>query len=83
MPATKKPSAGNKKLGNRVIPAGKTQININVPDDTLAKMKAIADAEGIAYAEAYNFAFSSFISAYESKNGKVKIRPKGKGLEGL
>lgn len=55
----------------------------NVPSDVAEKMQAIANIEGVSYNELYNLAFVKFIEVYESKNGRVKIRPKGKGLEGL
>jgi len=60
------------------------QIGIkNVPVDIADKMQAIANIEGVSYNELYNLAFVKFIEVYENKNGKVKPRPKGKGLEGL
>lgn len=55
----------------------------NVPVDVADKMQAIANIEGVSYNELYNLAFVKFIEVYENKNGKVKVRPKGKGLEGL
>jgi len=55
----------------------------NVPADIVDKMQAIANIEGVSYNELYNLSFVKFIEMYENKNGKVKPRPKGKGLEGL
>ncbi|MGN6297939.1 MAG: hypothetical protein ACTHM7_14225 [Ginsengibacter sp.] len=55
----------------------------NVPIDVAEKLQAIANIEGVSYNELYNLSFLKFIEAYENKNGKVKPRPKGKGLEGL
>lgn len=55
----------------------------NVPSDIAEKMQSIANLEGVTYNELYNLAFVKFIEVYEAKNGKVKIRPKGKGLENL
>jgi hypothetical protein len=55
----------------------------NVPVDIVEKMQAIANTESVSYNELYNLSFVKFIEMYESKNGKVKPRPKGKGLEGL
>jgi hypothetical protein len=55
----------------------------NVPTDIADKMQAIANIEGVSYNELYNLSFVKFIEMYENKNGKVKPRPKGKGLEGL
>lgn len=55
----------------------------NVPVDIAEKMQSIANLEGVSYNELYNLAFVKFIEVYEAKNGKVKIRQKGKGLENL
>lgn len=55
----------------------------NVPSDIAEKMQNIANLEGVTYNELYNLAFVKFIEVYEAKNGKVRIRPKGKGLENL
>lgn len=55
----------------------------NVPLDVAEKMQAIANLENVPFNELYNLAFVKFIEVYETKNGKVKIRPKGKGLENL
>jgi len=55
----------------------------NVPVDIAEKMQSIANLEGVTYNELYNLAFVKFIEVYEAKNGKVKIRQKGKGLENL
>lgn len=55
----------------------------NVPVDIAEKLQAIANTEGVSYNDLYNLSFVKFIEAYENKNGKVKPRPKGKGLEGL
>ena len=55
----------------------------NVPIEVVEKMQTIANMEGVTYNELYNLSFVKFIELYEAKNGKVKLRPKGKGLEGL
>lgn len=55
----------------------------SVPSEIGEKMQAIANIEGVTYNELYNLAFAKFIEVYEAKNGKVKIRQKGKGLENL
>ena len=69
-----------KKENPELIP----QIGVkNVPADIAEKMQAIANLEGVTYNELYNLAFTKFIEVYEAKNGKVKIRQKGKGLENL
>lgn len=54
-----------------------------VPVAVLDKLQAIATLEGVQYNEIYNLAFVKLIEAYEVKNGKVKVRPKGEGLEGI
>ena len=54
-----------------------------VPAETFAKLKTIAAMAGVTYNEVYNLAFKKFIEIYEAKNGKIKLHPKGKGLEGL
>lgn len=60
------------------------QIGIkNVPDKVAEKMQAIANIEGVSFNDLYNLSFVKFIEMYENKNGKVKVRPKGEGLEGL
>ena len=61
-----------------------TQVNMkNVPVDLLEKVQTIASVEGLAFSEVYIVAFQKFVELYEKKNGKIKPRPKGKGLEGL
>lgn len=55
----------------------------NVPFEIAGKMQSIANVEGVTFNELYNLAFVKFIEVYENKNGKVKIRPKGKGLVDL
>ena len=78
---------GNKKAGSkfgvRSIPKDKTQINVNVKNEILAKIRTIGDTEGVTYAEIYNLAFEKFVQLYEKKNGKIKAKVKGKGLEGI
>lgn len=54
-----------------------------VPAAVLEKLQTIANLEGLSFNEIYNLAFLKLVEAYEAKNGKVKIRPKGKGLEGI
>jgi len=50
---------------------------------TLEKLQMIANLEGISFNEIYNLAFINLVKAYEAKHGPVKLRPPGKGLEGL
>jgi len=54
-----------------------------VPAITLEKLQTIANLEGLSFNEIYNLAFANLVKAYEAKNGTVKLRPRGKGLEGL
>lgn len=55
----------------------------HVPLTVLEKLQAIASNEQVQFNELYNLAFVKFIEAYEKANGKVKVKPKGKGLENL
>lgn len=54
-----------------------------VPVSVLEKLQVIANQEGVSYNQLYNLAFVKLIEAYEAKNGRVKVKPKGKGLEGI
>ena len=59
-----------------------TQVNIkSIPVDVLEKIQYIAVIEKVSYTEIYNKAFSTFIELYEKKYGKLKPKPKGKGLD--
>ncbi|KYP16623.1 hypothetical protein [Flavihumibacter sp. CACIAM 22H1] len=66
-------------------PEGETaQINIKVvPAEVVEKLKTIAFMEGVDYQEVYILAFTKLIDAYEAKNGKIKLKPKGSGLKDL
>ncbi|MEO6546557.1 MAG: hypothetical protein ABIN94_01105 [Ferruginibacter sp.] len=67
-----------------LTPGGETQVGVkNIPVLIMEKLQAIAGMEGVTYNELYNVAFANLVTAYEAKNGKVKPRPKGRGLEGL
>lgn len=70
-----------KKTGNRVIPKGKTQENFNIQIEILEKVKDLAHATNTSRAEVYYAALEKYIELYEKKNGKIKPRPKGKGLD--
>ena len=73
--------APNKGGGNpRSIPEGKSQANFNIPDDLLEKVKDLGHLEGVANTEIYVRAIERYIQQYEAKHGKIKPRPKGKGL---
>lgn len=54
-----------------------------VPGDVVAKLKTVAAMAGVSFNEVYNLSFSKFLEIYEAKNGKIKLHPKGKGLEGI
>ena len=77
------PSKDKKTATPRIIPEGKTQVNFNIDNALLEKVKDLAHVEGVSNATIYNMAVSRFIEAYEKKNGKLKQRPKGKGLKDL
>lgn len=68
------------------ITPGQTTIAIgvkHVPLEIATKLQLIAGAEQLTLNEVYNTAFAKLIEGYEKKNGKLKVRPKGKGLEGI
>jgi len=54
-----------------------------VPGHVADKLQQIAAIEGLTFNELYNLAFVKLIEGYEKKNGALKSRPKGKGLEGI
>lgn len=70
------------KRGTRVIPEGKKQVNLNVEETTLEKIKQIALKEGVPFTEIYNLAFAKFIELYERKNGPIKYK-RAEGLTKL
>lgn len=53
----------------------------NVPVAVLDKMQLIADTERVNYNVIYNKAFELLVDLYEKKHGKLKPKPKGKGLD--
>ena len=61
---------------------GNVLVRFSSPE-VVNKLQAIANIEGVSFNDIYNIAFAKFIEVYEAKNGKVKVRPKGKGLEGI
>jgi hypothetical protein len=65
---------------NRVIPVGKTQENFNIDKSLLESVKDLAYSLNTSRAEVYHAAIEKYIQLYEKKNGKLKPRPKGKGL---
>lgn len=73
---SKAKSGGNK----RSIPDGKTQVNFNIDNEALEKVRTIASVERVNNSEIYNRSVDKYLELYEKKNGKVKPLPKGKGL---
>lgn len=72
--------AEKKPYKQRVIPDGKVQQNFNLKADLLNKVRDLAFWENTSLADIYNAATEKYIELYEKKNGKIKPRPKGKGL---
>lgn len=68
---------------SRSIPEGKTQVNFNIDNQMLEKVKTIAFEEGVSNSDVFNKGVEKVIEAYEKKNGKIKPRTRGKGLESL
>lgn len=64
-------------------PEGKVLISVYVPIGQVEKLQSIAHDARSTYAEAYNKAFDRYIELYEAKHGKIKPRPKGKGLDSV
>ena len=59
-----------------------TQINIKrIPVEVIEKLQYIATIEGVTNSEIYLKSFTTFTELYERKHGKIKPRPKGKGLD--
>jgi hypothetical protein len=73
-----------KSVGNtRRIPAGKTQVNFNIGNDTLEQVKNLAYWENTTQSEIYSSSVTKFIKAFERKNGKIKPIPPRKGFDNL
>jgi hypothetical protein len=59
-----------------------TQVNIKgVSTETIQKLQVIAGMEGVSTQEVYKKAFETYVGLYEQKNGKIKIKEKGSGLD--
>lgn len=59
-----------------------TQINIKgVPSETIQKLQVIAGMESVSSQEVYKKALETYVGLYEQKHGKIKIKPKGGGLD--
>jgi hypothetical protein len=72
---------GNTGKNNRSIPKDKSQVNFNIDNLLLDKTKDLAFWENASLSEIYNRSVKKFIELYEKKNGKIKPRPAGKGLD--
>lgn len=70
-----------KSVKNRSIPNGKTQVNFNIENAVLDKVKDLAFWEDATHSEIYNRSVLRFLELYEEKNGKIRRRPAGKGLD--
>jgi len=66
---------------NRSIPNGKSQVNFNIENTVLDKIKDLAFWENATHSDIYNKSVVKFLELYEEKNGKIKQRPVGKGLD--
>jgi len=51
--------------------------------EIVQKLQIIAGQENVAINDVYNKAFETYVELYEKKNGKIKIKPKGGGLDVL
>lgn len=59
-----------------------TQVNIkDVPSETIQKLQVIAGMEGVSGQEVLRKALETYVELYEGKHGKIKIKPKGGGLD--
>lgn len=52
----------------------------NAPADIIQKLQVIAGLENVPFNDVYLKAFETYVGLYEQKNGKIKIKPKGGGL---
>ena len=52
-----------------------------VSSEIVQKLQIIAGQENVAINDVYNKAFETYVGLYEKKNGKIKIKPKGGGLD--
>jgi hypothetical protein len=74
---------GKTKNGNRSIPDGKVQVNFNISSALLEQVKDLAFWENVTCSDIYNKSVLKFIELYEKKNGKIKRRLRGRGLDNL
>lgn len=73
----------NNKDNGRTIPEGKNQVNFNISQETLEKVKNLAFWEGIPQTEIYNRSVVRFIELWEEKHGEIQPKPSGKGLDSV
>lgn len=67
----------------RTIPQDKTQVNFIIENAILEKVRDLSFTEGVSQSEVYKAAIEKFIELYEKKHGKIKPRPKGRGLDSI
>jgi hypothetical protein len=70
-----------KNNNGRIIPLGKTQVNFNLDNTILEKVKDLAFWENVTQSDIYNKSVLKFLELYEKKHGKIKTRLVGKGLD--
>lgn len=59
-----------------------SQISVkNAPADIIQKLQVIAGMENVPFNDVYLKAFETYVGLYEGKHGKIKIKPKGGGLD--
>jgi hypothetical protein len=59
-----------------------TQINIKgISSEAIQKLQVIAGMEGVSSQEVYKKALETYVELYEQKHGKIKVKPKGGGLD--
>lgn len=63
-------------------PAEVPQISVkNAPADIIQKLQVIAGMENVPFNDVYLKAFETYVGLYEQKHGRIKIKPKGGGLD--
>jgi len=68
---------------DRIISSGKTQVNFNISQVTLEKVKNLAFWENAPQSDIFCKSVVRFIEAYEKKYGEIKPRPSGNGLDNV
>lgn len=62
------------KTKKRVIPEGSKQVNFNLPETQLDKVKYIVSKDGGNNSDVYNVAISQYVNRWEKKNGEIKMK---------